>query len=64
MYPDPVNSGGHVMFLNCPAYLDQDGAVRWAACRGQVPVYHALNRRARRKRHDQVSGRPLLHRGH
>ena len=35
-----------------------------AACRGQMPVHHALHRRAHRKRHDQVPGRPLLLRGH
>ena len=54
-----------MMFLDCPAYLDQEGTVTVrAARRGQVPLHHALNRRAGRKRHDQVPGRPLLLRGH
>ena len=64
MHPDPVINGGHDDIPQLPGLPGPGGRQTMrAACRGQVPVHHALNRRAPGKRHDQVPGRPLTSAG-
>jgi hypothetical protein len=65
MYPDHVISEGQVMFLDCPAYLDEDGARAMRASRlGGGAVHRQINRRAAGKRQDPVPARPLVQRAH
>jgi hypothetical protein len=52
-----------MLFLDCTAYLDQEGAPTMRASgRGAMPVHNAVQPRADRGRHDQVPGPALVQR--